>query len=149
MVFPNSLDPELSGLDRLNLDASPTAKSSQASEKVLPADGHVPMDARPDSRRKTAPLWQHLVRAGSASRKTDVWANMTADVPTELALDHTYDLESNTWSARPVLVKLDTSEPVAHGAMRACFRMKMLHSTGKSRVRTCLLDCIKHLRLAS
>jgi hypothetical protein len=75
---------------------------------------------------RTAPLWRQLARAGSASRKSDAWADMTARVPAERALKHTYDVSTNSWSAKPVLVKLDTSQPVAHGAMRACFKMKML-----------------------
>ena len=69
--------------------------------------------------------WQSTLQKALVSAAADPWRGMLHGVPSELAVRRTWDHETGTWKADVVLIRVER-QPFAHGAMRQCFRMKIL-----------------------
>ena len=70
-----------------------------------------------------------LVASDAAALTADEWSEAFATVRSERAVEYTYNmaegsLKNGAWEEHEVLVKVDR-RPVAKGAMRECFRVKL------------------------
>jgi len=65
--------------------------------------------------------------AAQESQKKDPWSPYELEtIPAEKVKRHWYNAEKKSWTSEITIVKME-SKPFTHGAMRHCYRMKMIH----------------------
>ena len=101
---------------------------SLAAQAYADADKRRQFDIMPSAAISPARRWQATMPlALRAASTADPWRDRLSHVPVELAIRRTWDHTTNAWKAECVLVRVER-EAFAHGAMRQCFRMKILRS---------------------
>lgn len=71
--------------------------------------------------------WRHVARVvRNKSAHSDVWEDLVDETTPRVATEMLYDIKSGRWAHHKVLIRINTTNPVAKGAMRRCFRMKMI-----------------------
>jgi len=72
--------------------------------------------------------------AAKAEKEGDPWGKHNIpNIPAERIIRHVYNAETRLWSTDETIVKIEQT-PFTHGAMRFCYRMKMMAQAPNSRL---------------